>query len=665
MEMHNCRGCGKGYRNRRSLSTHLGKNPSCNSDCIATCDIIEESQDFVGVMDDNSAPAPEVTDDDDSQYDFPENYDDSLLLQFLEHEKNGWKSSFEDKDEYIVGVELLSLLRKTRSPLYIFDAIIKWAQRAVGTFGISFTSCYKLKRKNILKKIERRFDLSKLSPRTQDIYLAGIKCTATLVFHDFRQCLYSLLTDTDLMKEENLLLGPNGSLLYEPPRRSVDFDDINTGKCYRQAYDSYIVNPETEILCPIIFFADKTHTDIHGRLCLEPVQFTLGIFNREARNKPMAWRTLGYITDLIKKEACESHEKMQDYHDMLNIILASFKDAQKSPIIWTFNFKKGPKTLAIKIPVLFVIGDTEGHDKLCARYLSRRNPTRLCRYCNVPFNETDNPFVEFQYQKCKQIERLTAANKKNILKEKSIHCVNNAWTDIDFCDSERGIFGATLAELLHCLQQGIFEYGINALYTQKKIKKGRKNKKRKIAEVYMEEEVSEGDENDSEEEEEVEIDEENNDDVQEEEENSTQDEVNELDEDILSELDGDEEDDEEEILIDDFEPIEEIQYSAHYVFPKKYCATFDTLCRQYGKTLQHQSDRDLPRTFFNSSYISIAKKMDMKWQDFWLYFLWFFRPMKVKINWTKLWEISVWQTLYIALNFCYFWKISVNNEHTI
>ena len=62
---------------------------------------------------------------------------------------------------------------------------------------------------------------------------------------------------------------------------------------------------------------DKTHTDVNGRLCLEQVRFTLGIFVRETRNKPQAWRTLGYINDQQLIVCTNSTEKAQDYHFML------------------------------------------------------------------------------------------------------------------------------------------------------------------------------------------------------------------------------------------------------------------------------------------------------------------------------------------------------------
>ena len=50
-------------------------------------------------------------------------------------------------------------------------------------------------------------------------------------------------------------------------------------------------------------------------------------------------------------------------------------------------------------------------------------------------------------------------------------CVKNAWHDIPFCDPTRELHGALNAELLHTLQQGIFEYAITNLFSIKKTSK--------------------------------------------------------------------------------------------------------------------------------------------------------------------------------------------------
>jgi len=47
---------------------------------------------------------------------------------------------------------------------------------------------------------------------------------------------------------------------------------------------------------------------------------------------------------------------------------------------------------AIKVPTLFVMGDTEGHDKLCGRMTSRGKIEYLCRYCDIHKDIIDDPF---------------------------------------------------------------------------------------------------------------------------------------------------------------------------------------------------------------------------------------------------------------------------------
>ena len=84
-------------------------------------------------------------------------------------------------------------------------------------------------------------------------------------------------------------------------------------------------------------------------------------------------------------------------------------------------------------------------------------------------DETDNPFCEFQYTKMRHVKDLIQKGDCDKLKKDlSMYLIKNAWHDIQFCDSKRGIHGATCGELLHCLQQGIFEYALIQLFDLKK-----------------------------------------------------------------------------------------------------------------------------------------------------------------------------------------------------
>ena len=210
---------------------------------------------------------------------------------------------------------------------------------------------------------------------------------------------------------------------------------------------------------------------------------------------------------------------------------------------WQFEINGEQKLLNMKLPTLFVIGDTEGHDKMCGRMGCRRVISHLCRYCNTDRENIDNPHFKYEHTKMKDVTKLIAKNKEDDLKKMSMFCVKNAWHDLQYCDPNRGLHGATLAELLHCLQQGLFDYAIQGLFGAKKTTKKKntktKSKKRKQEIAFAPTNI----END--------------------------------------------------------EYVAPTNTSNFYVFSDSYVATFEVLCLQYGKYLQHQSDRTIPRTVFN------------------------------------------------------------------
>jgi hypothetical protein len=295
---------------------------------------------------------------------------------------------------------------------------------------------------------------------------------------------------------------------------------------------------------------------------VEQIRFTLGIFQRHIRNKSFAWRSLGYILD-HKSFSSDPQAKTNDYQFMVDTILQSYKNAQSKSIAWNLNFNNEKVRVAFRIPTLFIIGDTDGHDKLVGKFGTRTSTVkRLCRYCNCATDDTDNPFVSFELNRAKQISRLIVANDVTKLKEMSFHCVKNAWDDIIFCDAIHGIYGATPAEAMHCLQLGLYEYIIKQLFEQKKIKGNQSNQPTtKKQKRNKNEEAKVSDDNLADEDDFIE--------------------TNWNDNIVLSRLG---------------------------VFSDTYCKRFDFLARKYGCYLMHQSDRNLPRTHFNTNYTSTGYK---------------------------------------------------------
>jgi hypothetical protein len=96
--------------------------------------------------------------------------------------------------------------------------------------------------------------------------------------HNSQAMIESLLYSS-LAKDDNNLLFPNpDDPLAPPPSVVQNIADIDTGAVYRTAYKNLCTRPN-QVVCGIICYIDKLATDRHGHLSLEPVYFTLSIFN--------------------------------------------------------------------------------------------------------------------------------------------------------------------------------------------------------------------------------------------------------------------------------------------------------------------------------------------------------------------------------------------------
>ena len=59
-----------------------------------------------------------------------------------------------------------------------------------------------------------------------------------------------------------------------------------------------MVTLPNQIVCYLIIYIDAGITAQNTGMKVEPVAFTLGIFNQSTRNKPSAWHHLGYVNNL-------------------------------------------------------------------------------------------------------------------------------------------------------------------------------------------------------------------------------------------------------------------------------------------------------------------------------------------------------------------------------
>ncbi len=468
---HFCVGCDTCFKSSRAINSHWQRNRECSEACnISNNHIMQKSivDKNVVLKADEISISNAIEDDNDfnvgfEQENIAEN-NDSMTLNLSTHS---------NRNSLPAKIELLKILNTAKAPLYLYDHIMAWTKKAVNVFDVDFGVEPNLSREKLVQELKLKYHLQNLEPTIHTIKLEGSGNTTEIVKHCFKDCLYSLLNDRQLMQTKNLLLSPDD--IYNPNIEMNNnittkrFGDINTGSVYQKAQKDYLKD-KNDVLCPIIFFIDKTHTDTNGRLCLEPVRFTLGIFNRETRNIPLAWRTLGYISDQQHMKKTTSYQKAIDYHHMISFILEEFKQCQHLKLPFTLTYDQNNYDVNFKIPVLYIIGDTEGLDKICGRYTSRNNIQRSCRCCDCPFDETDNPKYKFKYNNHAKMMKQIQKGTKETLREISQHKLDNAWENVQFCDSQRGLFGAVCGDIMHCLQHGLFMYLITMLFDQKKIK---------------------------------------------------------------------------------------------------------------------------------------------------------------------------------------------------
>jgi hypothetical protein len=557
-----CKSCGTCFKSSRALNTHLQRQSDCRAQIQYPVDTIplSHNQNFSNDNDDDAKDSycndnsdidsilnffvsdneKDIVDSDDDDKSIVSNKNSNMLYhhkslfeQYIKHQSSGYSTSIFKNKHHTASIELLEILKKANTPLYLFDDIIKWSKKAAISHKIDFFADKLSSRQNIIKSLMNAYDLNKLTPIMKNIVLKGSLKEVTIVTHCFKQCIYSLLSDINLMNPDNLLISKTDPYNKQIPKKSYIIDDINSGSVFRKALDEYIDIDSFDALCPIIFFIDKTHTDNNGRWCLEQVRFTLGIFNRKTRNLPSAWRTLGYIPDQQHIKTLTSALKSIDYHHMIEIILQDFKKYQLTKIYWEVKFDNSYIPMNFKFPILFIIGDCEGHNKLASRYTSSNRVKRLCRYCNCSFDNTDDPFVKFTYTNHNQMFQIMHTGNASELQNLSIHCVDNAFEHLKYCDSDRGLFGSLCADVLHTIQLGLYDYFLEMIFLSKEIKD-------KAGEIEEEEEFP-----------------------------------------ILSKFN---------------------------VFSDKYNQRFDMLSKNYGYYLMHQSDRNLPRTHFQTNYKTNTRK---------------------------------------------------------
>lgn len=236
------------------------------------------------------------------------NYD--LIHQETQYQAKMKNAHFLWSTEELGMLELLRIMQKHNCPNSVYQEIMGWACfYSNKSNGALFRNSMNIQgRDAFLKTIENRRDMHDMKPKKQEVKIFRkesedkmMEIKINVSTFDFKQQILSLFRDRNLMDPKNLVLDMD-------PKKRADFigldtiSEIQDSDWYKCAYDYYnnkFGPDDNRFICGVILTVDKTHTDWKGKLCLEPVQFTLSIFNTETRKtNARAWKCLGFINDL-------------------------------------------------------------------------------------------------------------------------------------------------------------------------------------------------------------------------------------------------------------------------------------------------------------------------------------------------------------------------------
>ena len=252
-------------------------------------------------------------------------YCDDLLFQ--EKSLNNNKNAIID-EQIVFLSQLIKLLNDTNSPLNLYDKIMKWAVHSVKN-GFQFAKGFPSRQK-VVTEMSNVCCLNGLAPRQKPLKLTNNRQTLVNYF-DFEQQCFSILSNPDLMSDENLSFPNDNPCHYSRVNKNV-LNCIEDGQLFQDTAASVCKYPN-DFCLGIKLFIDATHTDVHSNWMLDPVMFTFTFFKNEVTQSDNAWRTLGLITDTDQNSKAQNsriltHHKLQDFHLQLEVIFESFKNVK-------------------------------------------------------------------------------------------------------------------------------------------------------------------------------------------------------------------------------------------------------------------------------------------------------------------------------------------------
>ena len=401
------------------------------------------------------------------------------------------------------GIDLLSII-PPKSPLYLYDKIIDLLVEHDPDF---FTLAPK--RSSLQAALEERYHLGGLKPQVAAVPLTDSASppSVQVTTSSFVEGVNYLLHHIRDSPPESLLIDADDPFKAPVERftNSVMLGEFSSGTRFNHAYAACRKrhNKSKAIPLPINLEVDKTHIDATGKLTFEQVRICIPWLTREETYFPAAWVGIGAVPNSVNipkshhsRKVAQGLSSNRDYHTIMNHILAEMKEVNRADgLLCDLVLPKlDPSTnkviykryddVTLYPYLLYVNGDTEGHNKICSL---KANSLHNCRICDVLKSESGTPDADFQLREMDKVKALVDkaltgdTNAAERLDSMSIYVTPNSfYEDVEFFQSAHdraGVFGVCPPELLHYLQKGKYCYVLEGFYEQPKTKHQKQKEK--------------------------------------------------------------------------------------------------------------------------------------------------------------------------------------------
>ena len=444
--------------------------------------------------------------------------DNIKLFEFKQCAKWAKRNQVPLEKEMVAAVELMHLMDRCGGSIALYEEVFAWHMQHLDTSRSA-------KCPELFRTLDERCGEGSSSPVACKIFMPHGGADVHLPRFDAFSQIVELLTDPRLEFEDYLF--HNNDPASPPPEEFTVLGDVNTGLACRETYRKLIApEPRTnagrdKVLLPILLCVDGCTTGDYGNLNLEILKLSLGIFKKEHRRKDHAWKPLGCMEKLLQQSSdaemmikesehidswlyelnpnfqknplplegntpdfdsnlCINPEdenvqpetpktKAQDWHKQLQVLLDPLLQLEKRGG-FEWDLPCGGKTHRLLfIPfILFWKVDGVEADKLCGQHSAKTKGVKmLCRLCECPTEECDDPHREHPFKTQEKMQRLVATKDRDGLKALSQQFIWNPLYEHQFgLHNKLGIHGATPMEMLHHILLGLFKHARTNFFSQ-------------------------------------------------------------------------------------------------------------------------------------------------------------------------------------------------------